>query len=326
MKPASSRMTRFFVPLFCMICLVWLVPEARGQDEVTIALNQARENGVSEEMLNRVLVLGYKHTLKSQQLVELIQLTEEAKEKDFPVEPVVSKMEEGLAKRVHVQAIQQAAREEISRYIMVRTLVQQTLTRRGIPAREIPQVELARVANILAMGISVKEMKEFFEEAPLAPMNALVEALDFMAALRQSGLSRETTRQIVFAGMQKGFFSKSVWALASTIQAAKFKHLPEDMVKTEAIAVVQGEKSLTQAQQALGLQSRDLGRGPQVTSPAAPGPGQGRSGAQGRGRGPGADGAGLGSGAGMGMGGAGGGGFGGGGAGGGDGGGGHGGR
>jgi hypothetical protein len=297
MKPASRIMTQAFLFLLCFFCLAWLVPQARGEDELTNAVKQARAKGVSEEMLNRVLVLGYKHTLKSQQLVEFIHLTTEAKEKGFPVEPLVSKIEEGLAKRVQVAAIQQAAREEISRYIMVRTVVQQTLSRRGIPVSEMRQEELARVANILAMGISLEEMKGFFEETPSKHMNEIVDALDFMAALQQSGLSRETTRQIVFAGMRKGFFSKSAWPLASTIQAAKFKDLPETMVKTEAIAVVEGEKSLAQAQQALGLQSRDLDRGPQVTAPAAPGSGRGRSEAQGGG---GTRGAGHGGGSGMG--------------------------
>jgi hypothetical protein len=290
----SLSLSRTFSVVFCFLLLGLLTPEARAQDKVMAALNQARAIGVPEETLNRVLVLAHKHNLKSDQLVELVHLTKETKEKDIPLDPVLSKMEEGLAKRVQFQSIQQAVHQEMARFTTARTIIRQSMSERGMPLNELQPSQTLRAANTLAMGISEQEMQALFEDAPRVTLNELVNSLEFMAALKQSKLNTETVRQITLSGLEKGFFSKGAWDLALMIHAARGKNVADQSMISEALAVVKGEKSLAQAEKALGIERQDMVRGPQVMAPAVHGTGQGKGGAQGHGSG--ADGGGGGGG------------------------------
>ena len=300
MKPVFERASKFnvspslaLIPLLFFLSLAWVVPEAWGLDDVTTAVNQAKGSGVQEEALNRVLILGYKHALKTDQLVDLVLLTMAAKDQDFPVDQAVGKMEEGLAKKVRVKAIQQAVQQEMARYSTARTIMQQSMSKRGMRPSELQQNHLARSANTLAMGLSAQDMKGFFDSAPRASMNELVSSLEFMAALQQAKVSHETAQEITFAGLEKGFFSKGAWGLAQVISVAKGKSLPENKIKATALEVVRGEKSVVEAQKALGLEGHDMARGPMIIGPADHGSGARGGGSEGHGGGSGGAGAGA---------------------------------
>jgi len=308
MKPAFSRKYKPFRALACLLlflaALAWFAPKAMGQDDVTKAVTQAKESGVPEETLNRVLLLGYKNSLKPEQLTELLHLTRAAKEHGFPPDQAVSKMEEGLAKRVQVAAIQRAVKAEMTRHAEARAMVRQTMGRRGQGDTDIPQGLVARLANTLAMGLSAREMQGVLEAAPKASLNHLATSLEFMAALQQANIGHETAREIALQGLENNFFAKDAWSLAQLIQAAKIKNLPEKDIKAKALEVVKGQKSVTDAQKSLGVKDSDMARGPVVGAPAAPGPGAAGDGAGGS---SGGAGSGSGGGAGGGAGGAGGG-------------------
>jgi len=287
MKPESRRAskTRVFPFLAVLFLLTFVsgVPRSWAQDDVIDAVNQAKGSGVPEEALNRVLVLGYKHTLKSDQLVDLVLLARAAKDQDFPVDQAVGKMEEGLAKKAKVASIQEAVNQEMARYASARAIVHQAMSRRGVEAGEVQQGHLVRSANTLAMGLSAHEMRGFLEEAPRASVNELISSLEFMAALQQAGVSHEAAREIAAAGLKAGYFSKGAWDLVNLISVAKGKSLPENHIQARALEVVRGEKSVVEAQKAFGLQSHDMARGPTVIGPAGQGAGAGRGSSGGHG-------------------------------------------
>jgi hypothetical protein len=278
MKPISSRakqdrlrFSRFSQPFYFLflyfLFFACFIPEALGQDDVTTAVNRAKAAGIQEDALNRMLVLGYKYKLRSEQLAELILLAKEAKEQDFPVDHAVGKMEEGLAKKAQVKAIHRAVEQEMARFSTVRMIIGQSMGKRGMREDEIQENHLTRSANTLAMGLSEQEIKGFFEDAPRASMNDLVASLEFMTALQQGMVSHETAKEISFAGLEMDFFSKGAWGLAQVIGVAKGKKVSEETVKSEALSVMKGEKNLSDAQRALGLQSQDMVRGPIVVTP-----------------------------------------------------------
>jgi len=276
MKPVFSIL---FVCLF-----LWLVPAATAQDEVTTAVNDARASGVQESILNQVLVLGYRHSLKSDEIVDLVLLTKHARDQEFPVDQVVGKMEEGLSKRVRVKAVQQAVQQEMARYSTARTIMQQTLNVRGMHQNELLQHHVARAANTLAMGLSAQDMKGFFDGAPSASVNDLVASLEFMAALNQANVSHKTAKEIAFSGLERGLFSKGAWDLAHLIGVAKAKSLDETDIKARALEVVKGEKTVVEAQKSLGLPNEDMARGPIVMGPADHGSSMRGGGTEGRGQ------------------------------------------
>ena len=71
---------------------------AREARDVTVAVQGAKDSGVPEEMLTRLLALGYKYDLRPDQVAGFVNVMSEAKAQNLPVGPLVSKIEEGLAK------------------------------------------------------------------------------------------------------------------------------------------------------------------------------------------------------------------------------------
>ena len=124
------------------------------------------------------------------------------------------------------------------------------------------------MAATLSMGISEDEMAAVFQGAPAkAALAERVNSLEFMAALNQSGLDPKAARELVFRGLERGYFSKTPWELARTVRSARDKKVPDHIIKSTAMEVVEGKKTIGEARTALGLQGRDLSRGPQVMSP-----------------------------------------------------------
>jgi uncharacterized membrane protein YgcG len=312
MRRLSSQFIYAGAMVFLVLAVMSSALFAQESPAVDIAVKGAKEAGVPEKEINHILVLGYNHHLRSEEVTALIRITREARTEDLPVHPLISKMEEGLAKDVKVQVIEQVVRLELRRYSFVRALAYRAMDRWEVPVKGLNDSDLVRLAKTLTMGISEQEMKGFFEEAPATSMKALVNASEFMAALKQAGLSAEATKALVFAGLEKGYFSKSGLNLASTIHAAKKDNISDHEIERAALEVVLGSRSVQETQRALGLESKDLHRGPHVISPHGEGAPstkgeKGESGAGGHGGGAGGHGGDAGSAGGGGMGGGGGG-------------------
>jgi len=267
MRRLSSQFIRTWALVFLVLAVMSSPLFAQGNQAVDIAVQRAKEAGVPEKEINYVLVLGYNHHLRSEEVTALIRITREARAENLPVHPLISKMEEGLAKGVKVQVIEQVVRQELKQYSFVRTLAYRAMDRWEVPVKGLKNSDLVRLAKTLSMGISEQEMKGFFEEAPPTSMKAFVNAFEFMAAMKQAGLSSEATKAVVFAGLEKGYFSKSGLNLASTISAAKRGNIADHEIETAALGVILGNRSIQETQKALGLEPKDLGRAPHVISP-----------------------------------------------------------
>ena len=99
---------------FCCICEPTL---AQNDVDITQVIEQAKDAGVSEEVLNRILALGYKHNVKAKEMADFLHIVKQAREEDLPEELLVNKIEEGFAKGVHTRIINQALRQESSQYL-----------------------------------------------------------------------------------------------------------------------------------------------------------------------------------------------------------------
>ena len=226
--------------LFLLLCL--LVPffifspaSAENATDVTAAVKRARDSGVPENVLSQMLAFGYKYNLKAVEMANFVNITREAKEEDLPISPLVSKMEEGLGKRIHAGIIERVLRQQLSQYRFTRKVAYKTMNRWSIPTQSLESGELVRLSKTLSMGISRQEMEGFFARAPQAPIAEIVNALELMAALKQSHLQTEMSEEIVFTGLKKGFFSKTAWNLPLMVSAAKSKKVADEKIKAVAI-------------------------------------------------------------------------------------------
>lgn len=266
--------------LFLLLCLLvpfFIFSPASAEDatDVTAAVKRARDSGVPENVLNQMLAFGYKYNLKAVEMANFVNITREAKEENLPIGPLVSKMEEGLGKRIHAGIIERVLRQQLSQYRFTRKVAYKTMNRWSIPTQSLESGELVRLSKTLSMGISRQEMEGFFARAPQAPIAEIVNALELMAALKQSNLQTEMSEEIVFTGLKKGFFSKTAWNLPLMVSAAKSKKVADEKIKAAAIEVVSGKKSVLKAHTELGLDSNDLVRGPQFSGSPSESPGKG---------------------------------------------------
>ena len=283
MKLPPKRISLFLL-IGCFVLLYSISPTYAGNEtDVMTAVEQARDAGVPENLLNRMLAFGYKFKLNEIEVTRFVRMTEEAKKEDLPITPIVSKMEEGLAKRVKLQIIQQVLKKELSQYRFTRKIVLKTMSRWGMPKDNLQSEDLVRLSKTLSMGFSEQELKGFLARAPKAPLSEIADAVELMAALKQSHMQSETVEKMVFYGLREGFFSKTAWDLPLMVHSAKSHKLPDTKIKAAVMEVVKGEKSVMEAHIGLGLDPNDLSLGPQVSGPAGASAGQGQGGGTGHG-------------------------------------------
>jgi hypothetical protein len=275
--------------LLCCLFSLYLCPptKAQGETDITTAIERARDVGVPEEVLSRILVLGYAHNVEAGEMADFIDIVRQVSEENLPAGLLVSKIEEGFSKRVQPRIIKRVLRQESSRYRFTRRIVYESMNRWGIPTENLTSGELVRLSKTLSMGISEQEMEGFFARAPQASIIELVNAVEFMAALKQSGLPSDIPEKIVFTGLRNRFFSKTAWDLALMVNSAKRKQIPDEKISAAALEMVMGRKNIREAHIDLGLDPQDMARGPQfsVSHPGAPekGNGKGTTGPEGSG-------------------------------------------
>jgi hypothetical protein len=288
-----------------LLVLYLTAGDARAEEDFKVAVQAARTNGVSEELINRILVVGVHYNLESGVLAGFLVAVTEAERHKLPVEPLVDKMEEGLAKRVETHRIQQALRHDLVQYGFVHDLLQKTFSEKGYQL-EIKSAAVVRIARTLSMGIAQTEMQALLQDVPRVPMGQIVDALEFAAALKQAGQAFSDVKEITMVGLQSGFFTRTTWNLPLMISAAKTSRLPEDKIKAAALDVVKGNRTVLEAHTGLGLDPKSLVRGPILSGPTSGGgaggkSSEGQTGISGQG-GQGVGGSGIGGGAGAGSG------------------------
>jgi hypothetical protein len=276
MKLPPNRISPFLL-IWGLVLFYCITPIFAGDEtDVMTAVEQARDAGVPENLLNRMLAFGYKYKLNEIEMTHFVRMTEDAKKEDLPITPLVSKIEEGLAKRVKPRVIQRVLKKELSQYRFARKVASETMNRWDMPKENLRSEDLVRLSKTLSMGISEQELKGFLARAPKAPLSEIADAVELMAALKQFRMQSQIVEEIVSHGLREGFFSKTAWDLPLMVNSAKNHKLSDTKIKAAVMEVVKGKKSVMEAHSDLGLDPNDLTLGPQVSGPVGASAGQGQ--------------------------------------------------
>jgi uncharacterized membrane protein YgcG len=269
MRPKFKQSCLFSLLCCLVVTFCFFSPVlAKDETDVTVAVKRARDAGIPENMISQMLALGYNYNLKATEMANFLNIAREASEENLPIAPLVSKIEEGLAKRIRAGIIERVLGQQLSQYRFARRTAYKTMNRWGLPEQSLESGELVRLSKTLSMGISRQEMEGFFSRAPQAPITEIINALEILAALKQAHLQMKISEEIAFNGLKKGFFSKTAWNLPLMVNAAKSKKVADKKIKAAAIEVVSGKKSVLRAHTELGLDPKDLARGPQFSHPS----------------------------------------------------------
>jgi len=290
----------------------------------------AKEAGVAGDTIARLEKLARSRGVAPARIAGLLQSLSRARTEGLPLAPFIDKVEEGMVKGVAPSRIETALEGLHTDMVVTKALVSEYLSKHDRPVTELTPEFLTRTSRTLSMGLTPSTMEKFFVQAPSVPLGRAAGALEFTAALEQSGLSAQQALNLSTTGLQHSFFESIDWEVPLVAKAALDSRISSESVVSAIDDVMAGRTSLSNASRSLGLDPQSLARGamsgvapfgsPAQGSPAGHGGGASSHGSGiGQGSTPGggdAGGAGGGSGGGAGGGGAGGGGAGGGGGGG----------
>ncbi|MBW2091521.1 MAG: hypothetical protein JRI34_05280 [Deltaproteobacteria bacterium] len=264
MRKAFKNIIRFLLISGLAYCCLILPALAQVEADLTAAIERTKAAGVSDKIVNHLLVLGYKHNIQAKEMAGLVNTIAQAAEEKLPAAPLADKIEEGLAKRIRPEVIQRVLDKELSQYRFTRQVLIKALNRWGKPITELKPGTLTRLGQTLSAGITKQELEGFLARTPKAPMHEILNAAEFMAALKQSELRGIVAEDIVLTGLKNNFFSNPDWILVRMTVVAKRKGISDKDIRTAAMRVVKGSETVQEAARSLGLSMNGMRYGPVV--------------------------------------------------------------
>ena len=228
------------------------------------AVKEARAAGVSPTTLNHLLTLGYENQVDTQAMVRFIQILTEAQREEVPIEPFSNKIEEGLAKRVPLAAIQQVLTKKLDDYRFTLSLLRDISKKQGKTQAVSPEY-LLRFSESLSCGISRENLRILLEQAlSSSPLPTLAMAVETFASLEQGQFNTVMAQQIVFAGIKDNYFTPEKRNFPRILLVARQKGADDKKITTVAIDTIQHNSPVQDMASRLGVTPEDLSSGPAV--------------------------------------------------------------
>ena len=252
---------------FLVLCLIVFgfqcnVSAQTKTQDVTGAVKEAQEAGISPSTLNHLLSLGYTHQIDSKSMAGFIQILTEVKRQDFPVDPFVSKIEEAAVKRIPSTLTHQALVKKREDYRFTQSLVKSTLGKHGLDQR-VPHESLERITESLACGVSKESLRYYTEHAlPSSTLNQLATALETTASLQQHRFHPEMARQVVLEALKHNYFTPEKKDFPRVLIAAKQKGVPDEKIAAKAVDAIRNKESVGSIAAHFGVKAQDLSHGP----------------------------------------------------------------
>ncbi|OPX40264.1 MAG: hypothetical protein B1H11_00540 [Desulfobacteraceae bacterium 4484_190.1] len=239
-------------------CAQGLVGGNGGNTDLTEIVEAARAAGVPDTTLNRLLLAGVENRDLFNAMPEILCFLIRAHKENLPLEPLIYKIEEALAKRVQADKIITVLRREIENLDFARKLVRETLQ----SEEKLHSEAIIRLAEILRAGITKKEMDTFFKSTSVAPLPMRIVGVEIMAYCRQIHVDPDMIKKIIDAGIQYEGFTSDWRYLAKVIATARKRGLSDELISKTAIEILKEKGSVKDLMTELGFTNRDLRREP----------------------------------------------------------------
>ncbi len=238
--------------LTAWVAMFFVVPAlATPQDDIQDSVKQARMEGVSDQLLNRILAAGYRYEVQSRHMVQWLAMVKNAAGEGIPQGPLVDKLEEGLSKRIEMERIDDVLAQQFRHLKQAELMLRHRYEKKNM----YYQAAVTRIADLMMAGLSKEEIDLIILADPGARLNTSLNGLTFYTVLKQAEVPAEQGRQIVVNGLQKGCFVEFPVELAFMIKAAHSKNRAVEDIVREINRVINAQQSVRQMQQHLGLDS-----------------------------------------------------------------------
>ena len=254
MKTSCKYILIALISLFLALALDASVSAAGKNGALNRAVKAAKKAGVTEAQLNRVVVLGHKKKLEPEETAVLLEALSRVREKGVPLSPFISKMEEGVTKRVPVAIIRRVLDKKLDDFVFVRDLMQPILDKSD-KGKGLPPGLLERLAASLAYGITREELTNLTRQASPPSLPALVRGIEIMASLRQKQFNPDLTRNIVLEGLTRDHFTSEWTTYPRVVQWARKQGLSEKEIADATVDNIKRGGSMRQLTESLGMDS-----------------------------------------------------------------------
>jgi hypothetical protein len=243
---------------------------------LTEVVNEAQSSGVPPKSLNRLLSVGYANQVDPEAMAGFVRTLTEARRLGLPLDPFVSKIEEGMAKRAPAPMIQQVLVKKRDDYVFTKSTLESTLKKQG-REQTVTDETLVRMSESLACGVSRAMMHQYMEQAPrTATLGQVAMTLEAAASLKQHNFNQEAVQRITLTGLKEDYFTPGTKDLGRVLAAAKRKGVPEEKIVATALEAIRNREPVMDMASRLGVKGEDLSHGPAVGS----GRGHGNRGAE----------------------------------------------
>ena len=262
-RPFEKALLHFLLLILTIGCPV--VAQAQQTDDTLVAaLQEARETGISETTLSQLLALGYEKQFEPSGMAELLPILAQCQRENLPLEPFLSKIEEGISKRIPASRIAQVLRTRLEDYRFTRSLIDETLGIRD-KVEPVSSESHIRLTETLYCGLSRENLSRLLSTFPTTPLPVVSRGAEVLASLKQVHFDSELAEQIVDTGMKQGYFTAEQREFSQIVAVAKRKGLQDDQIASAAMAVMGSGGSRDDFSSHLGITDQDRSRhGPQL--------------------------------------------------------------
>jgi hypothetical protein len=252
---------------FCLLLLV-VAPvvssEVNAQNDragvthaVTRAVEEVRQAGVPDETVSRLLSLGYDNGVEAVSMASLVGIVGTAKKENLPLEPFVSKIEEGMAKGVPAAAIEQVLNQKKQDYLFIRSVTADYLKKYGINQQVTPD-DLAGIAENLYSGLSRQELVSTMEQAPAVSLFTLKRVISVQASLKRAGFDPKLSDRIVSTALEHNFFARQRRGFIRAVVAGKRKGVSDEKITEAALSTIRSGGTVAGFCSQIGVSSYDM--------------------------------------------------------------------
>jgi|Deesub1362B_J571_1020462.scaffolds.fasta_scaffold03401_5 hypothetical protein len=222
------------------------------------AVKAARDAGVSEKTISRLLIAVLEKRVSVEKLVHIIERLIRAQKEGIPLQILEEKIDEGLAKRVSEQKIISMLDRKRDNFVFVRDLVRTTMQ----GDEDIQVTDIVKLTDSMRAGVSREELILLFENVPEAPIEMRITGAYILGYCKQIRFDPNITRRIVFVGLQKRSLTKKWKYLAKVVAVAKKRGLSNERIGDAAISILEKGKSFEDFMELLEFTDRAIRRNP----------------------------------------------------------------
>lgn len=254
----NSRLALLWLLAAATVWCAHTAADAQPTGVVSGAVRTARDAGLPDTVIERLMMIGLDHHLPPGEVASLITLVVDIHREGLAPEPFISKIAEGVGKRIPADRITAALNRRLDQQRRIRRAVKRCLS----PDEPIPGEALARLGQSLSLGLSIADVEAIVCHSEKPSLDACAVAAEMKALMEQIGFTSTDTDRLIAIGLRRHTLGPD-WRKLPMLAASAIKRgIPRTDIVHAAARRLEAEGSIRRLMPELAFTGRDLKTGP----------------------------------------------------------------